>query len=191
MTSARDLVAAGRKNELAVAHAQFEPQTKLLASALGVPVLGIPYQGGGPAIMAVMGGQTQAVLSGVAAVSPYVASGKLRLVGVASSRRFAAFPDVPTFAEQGFPSFTTAGWLGVVAPRGTPDAIVRRISGATAAVLKDASFLERLRVAGAEPLDGSSIAVRERIDAEIAHWTKLAKLTGEKQNPVGSTTVAP
>jgi tripartite-type tricarboxylate transporter receptor subunit TctC len=175
INSARDLVAAGRKNQLAVSHAQFEPQIKLLASALGVPVLGIPYQGGSPAVMAVLGGQTQAVLSGIAAVSPYVTSGKLRLVGVTSSRRFAAFPNVPTFAEQGFPSFTTVGWLGVVAPRGTPDPVVHRISEATTAVLKDPSFLERLRAAGAEPLDGSGAAVRELIDGDLAHWTKLAK----------------
>ena len=180
IASARDLVAAARKNELTVAHAQFEPQLKLFASALGIPVLSVPYPGGSPAIMAVMGGETQAVLSGVAAVTPFVASGKLRLVGVASSRRFAAFPNVPTFAEQGFPRFTTAAWLGVVAPKGTPDAVVARIGDATAEILRDAAFVDSLRVAGAEPLGGNSTAVRELIKVEIAHWSELAKSTGEK-----------
>lgn len=172
---ARDLLPSGGKRDLAVSHAQFDVYLKLLSQAMSVPVLGIPYQGGAQAITAVLSGEVPTVFAGVSAVAAMAKGGQLRLVGVTSSRRISAFPDVPTFAEQGFPEFVTTGWMSVLAPKGTPESILRRLSEATLAITRDPSFVERIRASGAEPLEAGVAEAAARMAAELALWNKVAK----------------
>lgn len=180
IASVADFVAASRKTELAVAHAQFEPQLKLLSAALGVPVLSVPYQGGAAAVTATLGGEVSAMLSAVSAVKAQVKGGRLRMLGVASAKRLPSFPEVPTFAEQGFPRFQTSGWLAVMVPKGTPEPVRRRLAEITAVIVKDPAFVEALRTAGAEPLEAGTRDTVARMKAEQAGWAELAKASHQK-----------
>lgn len=171
----KDLLAAGGKAGLTVSHAQFDPQLKLLSQALAVPVLGIPYQGGGPAITAVLSGEVPTVFAGVSAVTAMVKGGQLRLIGVTSSNRIKAFPDVPTFAEQGYPEFVTTGWFSLLAPKGTPEPVLRRLGEATLATARDPAFVDAIRAAGAEPLAAGTGEAAARMAVEQAIWAKMAR----------------
>lgn len=172
---AKDLLPAGATRDLTVSHAQFDVQLRLLSQAMAVPVLGIPYQGGAQAITAVLSGEVPTVFAGLSAVATMVKGGQLRLVGVTSARRISAFPAVPTFAEQGYPEFVTTGWMSVLAPKGTPEAVLGRWSAATIAVAKDPAFVERLRALGAEPLEAGASEAVARMAAEQAMWSKVAR----------------
>ncbi|MDP3134457.1 MAG: tripartite tricarboxylate transporter substrate-binding protein, partial [Burkholderiaceae bacterium] len=159
----KDLLALpDAKREMTVAHAQFDAQLKLLAKAMATPILGVPYQGGALAMSAVLSGEIPAVMSAVPALAGQVKAGKLRFIGIGSGKRVSAFPDRPTFVEQGYPEFVTSGWMSVLAPKGTPEAVLRRLSEATQAVVKDQSFVERIRASGAEPLEGGAAETLER-----------------------------
>jgi tripartite-type tricarboxylate transporter receptor subunit TctC len=173
ITSLADFVAAGRKEELAVSHAQFEPQMRLLSASLGISILGVPYQGGAQAATAALSGEVSGILSAVSAVSAQVKGGKLRLIGVSSSQRVAIFPDVRTFAEQGFAKFKASGWLGVLAPKGTPAPILQRLSEATLAVVRDPSFGELLSANGAQALPADSTESQARMKADQELWRGL------------------
>lgn len=173
--SVADLVEAGRKTELPVSSAQFEPQLKLLSSALGIPLLSIPFTSGAQATSALLSGEVTASLSVVSVVSGQVKAGRLRLIGVASTNRLRDYPDVPTFAEQGFARFTTSAWIDVLAPKGTPDPVLSRLSEATTLIVRDQRFVERLRATGAEPLEGSPAATAARMAAEHSLWLKTIR----------------
>lgn len=175
MKTIADFARAGGAQGPSISHAQFDPYVKLLSTALGVQVLGVPFQGGSPAAMAAIGGDVTGVLSAVSGVSGLAHGGKLRLLGVTSARRLAAFPDVATFAEQGFPTFAVTGWLVVLAPKGTPDAVLARLGEATSTVVRDPAFVERLRSAGAEPVETTAAEASARMKAERALWQGVAR----------------
>lgn len=172
---AKDLLAEGRPRELTISHAQFEVQLKLLSQAMNVPVLGVPYQGGAQAVTAVLGGDVPLVFAGMSAVSAMAKAGQLRLIGVSAARRTQGFPDVPTLAEQGFPEFVTTAWVSLLAPKGTPDAVLRRLSEETLAITKDPAFADRVRAMGAEPLEAGAADAAARMSAEQALWSRVAR----------------
>jgi tripartite-type tricarboxylate transporter receptor subunit TctC len=164
---------AGGK-EITVSSAQFDNQLKLLSLALGVPVLAVPYKGGAEAITAAISGQVTGVLTAVPAMMGQIKGGKLRAVGESSARRSKALPDVPTFAEQGYPRFTVSAWLSVLAPKGTPDAVVQRLAEATQAIVTDPAFEQRMAALGAEPLHGGPADTAARMKAEVELWRAFA-----------------
>lgn len=178
IASVKDLVAAARDDQLSLAHAQFEAQIKLLSLATGVKVVGIPYKGGAQALTDTLSGQTKTVLALVPVLMTQVKAGKLRAVGVAASSRIGAVPDVPTFAEQGYPKFTTSFWMSVVAPKGTPEAVLRRLTASTLEVTKDAQYAVRLRAAGAEPVVAGAEETAARMREEHEIWIGASKVGG-------------
>src|SRR5262249_37649539 len=97
---------------------------KLMA---GVDLLHVPLQGGGPALIEVLGGQTKVMFSSLVQTTPHIRSGKLRALGTGGLTRSPVFPDVPTIAEAGVPDYEAVNWWGVVAPAGTPAAIVDKL----------------------------------------------------------------
>ena len=135
----------------------------------------IAYRGGGPAMLDVMSGQVPVFFSSMASALASVKGGKLTPVALAGQRRSPALPDVPTFAEAGLAGYEMYEWNAVLAPAGTPPALVARISKDIAAVLADREVNARLISLGAEVI-GSSPAELDRFRrAEIAKWSKLAK----------------
>jgi tripartite-type tricarboxylate transporter receptor subunit TctC len=174
-SSVKDLVARSRARSLTIGHAQFEPQIKFLSDATGAALDSIPFKGGGPSVMAALGGQVDLVGAYLPVLMAHVKSGKLRGLAISSTTRVSSLPDVPTFAEQGFPRFTTAMWIAVFAPRGTPEGILGQLSAASEASLKDMQFVNSLQANGFEPRYEPPQALIATMRRELQTWTDLAK----------------
>lgn len=112
-------------------------------------LLHVPYRGAGPAANDVLANQVPILIDGLPSTLGYIKAGKMRAIVIASPKRSEVVPDVPTFAEVGLEEVSDPSWYGLVAPAGTPDAIVRRLYEASVTALKDPALLERLRAGGA------------------------------------------
>ncbi|TFY96478.1 Bug family tripartite tricarboxylate transporter substrate binding protein [Ramlibacter rhizophilus] len=152
--------------------------TELLKSVTGTQMVHVPYRGSAAAFTDLLGGQIQ--LFGDAAqglIAPGKA-GKVRLLGVASDKRLAALPDVPTFIEQGIPGYVTSTWAGMLAPAGTPAPIVERMAEAIAAVVKMDDVKARLDTMGTIPVGNSPAEFNKFIADETAKWSKVIREAG-------------
>ena len=103
---------------------------ELFKKTTGINIVHVPYKGGGPALTGVVAGEMQMTFDPVATSLQLIKSGKLRALAVAGPKRVAALPDVPTMAESGYPSFTVGAWTALLAPKGTPPAIVAKLNAA-------------------------------------------------------------
>jgi tripartite-type tricarboxylate transporter receptor subunit TctC len=135
----------------------------------------IPYKGGSQAIADVAGGQADATLNGMLATYPLVKGGKLRLLGVSSSHRMSAIPDVPTIAESGLPGFETGSWQGVVAPAATPREIVAKLNAEIARIVGTPEMRDNLGRQGAEVRTNSPEEFAAFFRSEMARWAKVVK----------------
>jgi len=153
------------------AHIAFE-YLKLQAK---FPMLHIPYRGTGPSVTDLMGGQVDATFTGSPVVLPHVRSGQLRALAVSSVKRLPSLPDVPTVAECGFPGFDADQWYGVVAPAGTPAAVVTRLNAEINKALQNPQVAQQLDGEGAVPVPGSPQAFGELIAREIPRWVKVVR----------------
>ena len=106
---------------------------------------------------------------------PFVKSGRLRALAISSAARVAALPDVPTFAEAGFPGVTDETWIGMFAPTGTPAAVVQRLNDAINQMLQGADTRERLAAIAFEPVGGTSRQFGDYVTAEIVKWGKVVR----------------
>lgn len=140
----------------------------------------VSYKGGGPAVADLLGGQVQMYFGNLSELASQVAGGQIRIIGVSSERRAKQLPNVPTFAESGFPGFKTLTWNGLVAPAGTPVAVVNRIAGA----VKDAVALPELRARlaqmGVDPIGNTPAQFSEVLHYDIGMWTEAAKASNLK-----------
>ena len=141
----------------------------------GIDMVGIVYKGGGPALTDVIGGQVPAFFAGVASTGPQIKAGKLRALGVTTVRRSEALPDVPTIAEAGVPGFEVDGWYGLLAPRGTPAAVISRLNAELAALLSLEDMKERLLAAGIDARASSPAEFHDRIARDIIRWADVVK----------------
>ena len=144
-----------------------------LISKLDMPA--IHFRGAGPAITAVVGGEPPVGAGAVSTPLPYVKSGRLRALAVSSASRVAALPDVPTFAEAGFPGVEDETWIGVFLPAGTPPAIVQKLNEAVNKSLQSPDMRERLDALAFEPVGGSPQQFSAYVKAEIAKWGKVVR----------------
>ena len=146
----------------------------------GVDLQHVPYKGTAPALTDLLGGQIAAILTGLPPVLQHVKPGKLRILGVASRERLAAFPDIPTIAESGVPGFEATQWYGLLVPAATPKDVVAKIQRDTAAALRDPAVNERLASEGAEPVGNTPEQFGAFIRSEIELWGKVIRATGMK-----------
>jgi tripartite-type tricarboxylate transporter receptor subunit TctC len=147
-------------------------------SVAGIDVLHAPFQGVAPGVTAVLGGHTDLMMANLPDVLPYVRSGKLVALAVASAQRQASAPDVPTFAESGFPGFVSGAWYGVAVRAGTPDAIVRKLHTDFVAALQRPEIRQQLTSMGLEPI-GSSLADFDRlVRSELKSNAELVSRAG-------------
>ena len=135
----------------------------------------IPYRGTAPSVTDLISGQVDATFTGGPAVMPHVKSGRLRALAVSSSRRMAAFPDVPTVAESGYPGFEADQWYGVVAPAGTPAELVTRLNLAINKILALPEVALQLAGEGAEPVQATPQVFAELIAREIPRWREVVR----------------
>ena len=141
----------------------------------GIDMVGVNYKGGGPALIDVMGGHVTTFFSGVSSGTPHVKAGKLRALGVTTSRRSTALPDVPTIAEAGLPGYEVDAWYGLLAPAATPAAVVARLNRDLAQLLSTETMKERLLAAGLEARASTPAEFRDRIARDIARWAEVVK----------------
>jgi tripartite-type tricarboxylate transporter receptor subunit TctC len=149
--------------------------TEMLKAAAGINVLEVPYKGGGPAAMDVVSGQVDMLFSVLPLVLPYITSGQLRAIAIASEARSALLPDVPTVKESGFSQVVGTAWNGIVAPAGTPEDIIIKLNGEVTKVLDSAETKERFAVLGMEAVGGSAEHFAEFLRAESEKWSKVIK----------------
>jgi tripartite-type tricarboxylate transporter receptor subunit TctC len=135
----------------------------------------IPYRGTAPSVTDLISGQVDATFTGGPAVMPHIKSGRLRALAVSSSRRMAAFPEVPTVAESGYPGFEADQWYGVVAPAGTPQELVTRLNLAINKILALPEVAQQLAGEGAEPVQATPQAFAELIVREIPRWREVVR----------------
>jgi tripartite-type tricarboxylate transporter receptor subunit TctC len=138
-------------------------------------MLHIPYRGTAPSVTDVLGGQVDCTFTGAPAVVPHVRSGRLRALAVSSPQRLAVLPDVPTVAESGYPGFEADQWYGLVAPAGTPAAVVARLNAEVNKALALPDVAQQLAVEGATPMPGPPQAFGDLIRREIPRWAEVVR----------------
>ena len=154
---------------------------ELFKMLVGVDIISVPYKGGGPAMVALVGNETQLSFATPPSAMPHVKSGRLKAIAVTSGKRSAALPELPTMAEAGgLAGFDVDGWVGLFAPAGTPARIVDRIYAEVGKVLRMPEVKELVLGAGSETSGISPDETRAKVRAETAMWAKVVKSTGIK-----------
>jgi len=146
----------------------------------GVQMTHVPYKGSAPALQDLIAGQVQLMFDNLPPSLPQIKGGKLRALAVTSATRAPALPDVPTVAESGLPGFEASSWFGLLAPAGTPPAIIAKINAEVAAWLASPEGKEKLASIGANAAGGSPEDFARHIQAETAKWAKVVKESGAK-----------
>jgi tripartite-type tricarboxylate transporter receptor subunit TctC len=140
----------------------------------------VPYKGGGPAVIDVLGGQIPLVFTAVASAQQYVRTGRLVGLGVPGAKRASSLPDVPTFQESGLAGFDVNSWVGIFAPAKTPPAIVARLHKDLAAVLQSAFVKERYATLGIEPVGNTPEQFGAQVRDDLARWAAVVKSANVK-----------
>jgi len=148
---------------------------ELFKSMTGVDIVHIPFNGIAPAVTAVVGGQVQMMFAGAPSALPQVKAGRLVALGVASPKRIAAAPDLPTLAESGLPGFDVTSWYSIVVPSGTPNDIIARLRSEIASALTQLEVQEKLAGLGAEPIGNTPAEFAAMLKVETAKWGKIVK----------------
>ena len=156
---------------------------EMLKSMAGVNFLHIPYKGAAPAMVDLIGGQTDLMYDSVLTSVPHIKNCRIRALAVGSSKRSPLLPDVPTVAESGLPSlrdFEADTWFGLVAPAATPREIVARLHGTLVKTIRDKDVTQRLLSQGMEPVLVTPEQFAERIRLDLPRWGKLVRTAGIK-----------
>ena len=148
---------------------------ELLKSSAAIDMVHVPFSGIAPAVTAVVAGDVQVMFAGSSSAMPHVTAGKLRALGVASPKRIASAPALPTLAESGLPGFDVTSWYSIVAPAGTPPAVVERLQREIAKALDAPDVKTKLAGLGAEPVANTPSEFSAMIKVESAKWGKIVK----------------
>jgi tripartite-type tricarboxylate transporter receptor subunit TctC len=172
-------LAKSKPKEYAFAHAGVGSFTHtasvLFAMMAGIEVEQIPFKGGGPAMIDVMGGHSHLLMNSYLASVPHVRSGKLKALGVSDTRRTHLLPDVPTIAESGVPGYQAANWWGIGVPAGTPQPIINKLHGAIAAVLDSDDVKNQFDKDGASIVRMNPAQFSKFFADEYEKWGKVVK----------------
>jgi tripartite-type tricarboxylate transporter receptor subunit TctC len=150
---------------------------ELFKIAAGVSIVHVPYKGAAPAMTALMAGEVDMMFNGLSPALPHMRSGKLRALAVGGGKRSPLFPDLPTIKESGF-NFNTEGWYGMLAPRGTPQAIVTTLHGALVKALATPDVKRLFEKLAVESVGGSPHEFADLIRTEGAQWAKVISAAG-------------
>ena len=154
---------------------------ELFKLAAGINLIHVPYKGAGPAVLDLLGGNVNTMISNPTSIIPHVKTGRLRALGVMGGTRIDALGDVPTAVEMGYKEFgNVVEWYGMVAPAGTPRPIVRRLNEALVRILNMPDVQERIRALGMTPSPSTPEELEKLIRADYALWGKVAKTAGVK-----------
>ena len=144
----------------------------------GVKMVHVPYKGGGPAMIDLLGGRVAVFFSTVAVARPHLQSGKIKGLGVTTARRSAALPNLPTIAESGLPGYEVSGWYGFVAPAATPRPAIAKLYGAVQTVIRQAEVKDKLLAVGVDTVEMTTAQFGQRIASELVKWNRIVKPLG-------------
>jgi tripartite-type tricarboxylate transporter receptor subunit TctC len=151
---------------------------ELFGVMAGVNILHVPYKGGGAAVIDLVAGQVTMYFGTTPSTMPHVRSGRLRGLAVTTAKRTQAAPDLPTIAEAALPGFEQSAWHGLLAPAGTPQAVVAKLNADVLRVLRLPDVLERFGVQGFEAIGGTPAEFAAFIKRDVAKYEKLVKAAG-------------
>jgi tripartite-type tricarboxylate transporter receptor subunit TctC len=179
--SIKDLIAAAKQKpgELTFASSGIGGAPHLIgeffALQTGVRMTHVPYKGGGPAIADLVGGNVTMSFASMTSSLAFIKAGRLRPLAVSSKERSALLPEVPTMSEAGGPNIIVPDWQGILAPRGTPRAVVDKLYAEVARILRQPDVQERFAILGMDVIASSPADFRKAISSEIARWAKVVK----------------
>ena len=183
--SAREFIEEARKRPGALTYGSsgnygtMHVPMEMLAQTAGVQMTHVPFTGAGPAVVALLGGQIDAVSSGPATVLQHIRAGKLRALAVAAERRSSFLPEVPTLADT-LPGFNASVWFGIVAPPKTPAALAEQISRAVAEALKLADVSKQLVDMSMEAVGGTPAEMAQYLREESRRWGAVIRQSGAR-----------
>ncbi len=152
----------------------------LFAKEAGIKVLHVPFKGAGPAVTALLGGETNLLFANTGVFLGHIQSGKLRPLGVAAMARLSLLPDLPTLNESGFPGFESSTYYGLLAPAGTPRPIINKLHGEMVKIIRAPDSVARIASVGAFPIADTPEQFAESIRKDVAKWGKIIKENGIK-----------
>ena len=188
MHTLKDLIQAAKADPdaLAYGHAGVGSSQHLSGEMLklvaGVKMRQIAYKGGGPAVTDALGNHVPVVIAGLPAIVQFVKSGQMRALAVTGPKRSAQLPDVPTVAEQGYPGFNQVFWIALIAPKGTPAAVIARLNKAVNDALAMPDIVHALAAQGAEPTGGTPEQLDKFIRDEIQSAANVIQQANIKVN---------
>ncbi|MGJ7610198.1 MULTISPECIES: Bug family tripartite tricarboxylate transporter substrate binding protein [unclassified Variovorax] len=153
---------------------------EMLKKEAGIDLLHVPYKGSPPMITDVIGGQVNVAFDTAGAVLPMVRGGRIKMLGIATLKRFQTAPSVPTLAEQGLTGFEAMPWSAILAPKGTPAAVVQRLNAAVDTALKNPAVLEQFVSTGSYALGGSPSQLQSYLAQQHALWGKAVVASGAR-----------
>jgi tripartite-type tricarboxylate transporter receptor subunit TctC len=153
---------------------------ELFMKEAGIQGLTVHFRGDATAYTELLAGRVDATITAITTALPHIKAGKLRVIAVANETRSPIEPQVPTFAEAGFPNIVGYGWFGFIVPRGTPAAIVDRLSAETNAVLAEPDFKQRVLQLGLQPRGGTPAEFAAFIVRETRKWSEVIRVAGVK-----------
>lgn len=153
---------------------------EMMNMSQGIKMVHVPYKGAAGALTDTIAGQIQLTFSSLPSVAGHIRGDKLRALAVTGAKRSAAFPNVPTLGEAGLAGFELSPWFGLLAPAGTPAAVVRKINGDVAEVLRDKDVLEKFAAAGADPYATTPEQFGRVLQEDIQKWSQVVRTSGAK-----------
>jgi tripartite-type tricarboxylate transporter receptor subunit TctC len=151
---------------------------ELFKSMAGIDLVHVPYKGSPQALTDLLGGQTQAMFASLVSAIPHVRQNRLRALGMTSTQRSAALPEVPTISESGLRGYDVSVWMGIVAPAGTPPAVIAQLNRQIAAILKMPEVRDKLGAQGLEAVTDTPAEFTAYIAAEVPKWAKVIRQAG-------------
>lgn len=153
---------------------------ELFKTMAGIGMVHVPYKGNGPAYIDLLAGHVPVMFPTIPTAIPHVRAGKIRALAVTTAKRTAIVPELPTISESGVPGYDTSSWYGLLAPAGTPAAIVSKVQQGVARVLRSPEVGQKLKADGLELVGNTPEQFAAAIKSEIAKWAKVVKASGAK-----------
>lgn len=187
VTTIKELVALAKSRPGQLSYGSSGPGTgghlsvELLKWMTGTDMVHVPYKGAGPALTDLIGGQLQIICTSPLPAMPHVKTGRLKALAMTSRARSRSAPELPTVAET-LPGYESTLWYALLAPAGTPPAVVKRVHAETLRALKSPDVSEQLMGQGAEPVGNSPAELQQFMQSEIARWTKVIRAANISAN---------
>jgi tripartite-type tricarboxylate transporter receptor subunit TctC len=154
----------------------------LLKIAAGIDIVHVPYRGAQASTQDVVGGRIESMFDSLPSAAPHIRTGLMRAIAVSGDKRNASFPEIPTIAEQGYPTIVTTNWFGMAGPAGVPEEIVKTMHANLVQALGTPDVRTKLAGLGVEPGGDTPDETQAFVLSEIERWAKVIQQTGTKIN---------